>query len=53
MKQSGEPWLFDTEGMKWKTRDSFHVVKRVKIKPRLEIPVRHAVGDQNIGISEA
>lgn len=34
-------------------RDSFHVVKHVKIKPSLKIPARQAVGGLNIGLPEA
>lgn len=48
--KAGEPWLFDTEGMKWKMKESFHVVRRIEIKPGLDIPGRYVVGDQNIGI---
>lgn len=48
--KAGEPWLFDTEGMKWKMKESFHAVRRIEIKPGLEIPERYVVGDQNIGI---
>lgn len=36
--------------MKWKMKESFHVVRHIEIKPGLEIPERYVVGDQNIGI---